>query len=389
MNPRFSAAGVERLRCALQGDVDRGLIPGGVIAIAAVDGSGICEPFGCRDAARRVVMTTDSIFRIYSMTKPLVSVATMMLMEAGQLLISDPVARYLPEFSKMKRAIHDCGEPDMKLVACEREMTVHDLLRHTSGLTYGVFGDSGVKSMYRAARIGRRGIDNAGFADALSRLPLAYEPGTTWEYSHATDLLGALIERVSGLALDKFLDRHILDPLGMTDTAFWVAQDKHQLIAEPLPTDPVTGASVRLLDVRSRPTFLSGGGGLVSTAGDYLRFARMLLGGGTVDGVRILSRKSVDWMSSDHLAELPAARTGGDYLPGPGYGFGLGFAVRLSQGGAIAPGSVGDFSWSGLAGSCFWVDPAEGFVVVWMMQAPEQRAHYRQRIRALVYGALE
>jgi len=267
-------------------------------------------------------------------------------------------------------------------------MTLQDLLRNTSGLTYGIFGESLVKDCYRANRVEESDISNAELVRRLATVPLAYQPGTVWEYSRSTDVLGALIERVSGMTLDIFLEQHIFAPLKMADTGFWVPASQQHRIAEAFAQDPESGISVRLSNVRQAPRFLSGGGGLVSTAADYLRFARMLLNQGKLDDVQLISRKTLEFMRSDHLGELPLARTGADYLPGPGYGFGLGFSVRLSPGGAYTPGSVGDYNWSGLAGTYFWIDPQQEMIAIWLMQAPAQRAHYRQLYRNLVYAAL-
>jgi CubicO group peptidase (beta-lactamase class C family) len=397
--PRQTAAGaasmdatrLQRLNQVIQSDIDAGRIPGAVMLIAR-HGEVVHEAaLGMQDAAAGVRMQMDSIFRIYSMTKPIVSVGVMMLAEQGKLLISEPVSTYLPEIGRPQVGIEirDAnGKPALQLVDAQREMTVQDLLRHTSGLTYGVFGDSLVKAQYRDAGIESRNISNAELVKKLAGVPLAYQPGTVWEYSRSTDVLGALIERVGGMELDAWLEQHILKPLGMKDSGFWVPQQEQHRIAEAFPVDPVNGAKVRLLDARSKPSFLSGGGGMVSTARDYLRFTKMLANGGELDGVRLLSRKTLRYMASDHLADLPHAREGAEYLPGQGYGFGLGFAVRIAPGASIVPGSVGDFNWSGLAGTYFWIDPEEDLIAIFLMQAPEQRSHYRQKFRNLVYAAL-
>lgn len=349
------------------------------------------KALGVRDPATSAPLTMDAIFRIYSMTKPIVSVGLMMLVEEGKLLISDPVSKHLPELAGLKVGIEkigDDGKATLSLVPAVREMTVQDLLRHTSGLTYGIFGESLVKSEYRQAGVERMGITNAEFIEKLATVPLAYQPGTTWEYSRSTDVLGVLIERITGLTLDVFIDERILKPLKMHDSGFWVQPDQQHRIAEAFDTDPDSGQQIRLLNIRSKPSFLSGGGGMVSTVHDYLQFANMLRGGGALDGVRLLSPKTVRYMTSDHLSAIPGATASPTFLPGPGYGFGLGFAVRTSVGAAYTPGSVGDFNWSGLGGTYFWIDPAEDLVAIWMMQAPEQRAHYRQLYRNLVYGAI-
>lgn len=387
----LDASRLKHLTRVVQTDIESGRIPGAVMLISHHDKVVYENALGLQDAAAGVPMSIDTIFRIYSMTKPIVSVAVMILVEEGRLLISQPVSEILPELGQplvgVMRTDKD-GKPGLETVPAKREMTVHDLLRHTSGLTYGIFGESLVKSAYRDAGVERWDVTNAEMVRRLATVPLAYQPGTTWEYSRSTDVLGALVERISGMPLDQFLQQRILGPLGMKDTGFWVPEDQQHRLAEAFDTDPLTGIAVKLLNVRKKPDFLSGGGGMVSTVYDYLRFARMLAGHGTLDGVRILSRKTVQSMTSDHLGDLPGARATPDFLPGPGYSFGLGFAVRIASGDAIVPGSPGDYNWSGLAGTYFWVDPVENLVAIWLMQAPEQRAYYRQLFRNLVYAAL-
>jgi CubicO group peptidase (beta-lactamase class C family) len=387
----MDASRLQQLDQLMQADIDAGRIPGAVMLIAR-HGKVVHEAaLGMQDAAAGLPMRMDTIFRIYSMTKPIVSVGVMMLVEQGKLLISEPVSAYLPEIGRPQVGIETRdadGKTMLQLVDAEREMTVQDLLRHTSGLTYGVFGESMVKTRYHEAGIESRNISNAELVKKLATVPLAYQPGTVWEYSRSTDVLGALIERIAGMPLDQWLEQNILRPLGMKDSGFWVPAEQQHRIAEAFPVDPITSAKVKLLDARSKPSFLSGGGGMVSTAHDYLRFASMLANGGSLDGVRILSRKTVRFMASDHLADMPGARATPDFLPGQGYGFGLGFAVRTAAGASVVPGSVGDFNWSGLAGTYFWIDPEEGLIAIWLMQAPEQRAHYRQLFRNLVYAAL-
>ena len=332
-------------------------------------------------------MPGDAIFRIFSMTKPIVSVAIMMLLEEGRVLLGDPVAKYIPEFARPKVAVE--GEAGLESVEARRVITLQDLLRHTSGITYGIFGDSLVKAEYRNAEIGSLKADSDQFIAALARMPLAYQPGTVWEYSHSTDVLGVLLERVCGMPLDELLAERILRPLKMDESGFHVESGQLQRVAQAFPVDPVTGAEVRLNRVDRRPNFLSGGGGMVSTLHDYLRFAQMLLNRGELDGVRLVSRKTLEFMTADHLAELPLARSGASFLPGAGYGFGLGFSVRIRAGAAIVPGSVGDYTWSGVAGTYFWIDPAEDMLAIYLMQAPEQRTHYRQLFRGLVYAAID
>lgn len=394
---------LQRLNDAIAREIDNGLIPGAQMLIQHRGRVVHHAVLGQQDPQAGTPMREDTIFRIYSMTKPIVSVALMMLVEEGRLRLRDPVARHLPEFAQLDLAVvqRDArGRERLKreplpptAPATPTVPLVHDLLRHTAGLTYGSFGSSLLKSQYIAAGLESGQEDNTAFSKTLATVPLAYRPGTVWEYSRATDLIGALIERLSGQTLGEFLRERIFAPLKMHDTGFHVPPEKHHRLAEPFVADPVTGAPIRLLNPRAPRVFESGGGGLMSTAADYLRFARMLLGGGSLKRVRLLSRKTVELMTSDHLgadliraSRVPGATTG--YLPGPGYGFGLGFAVRVAAGEAGVPGSVGDYHWSGLAGTYFWIDPAEDLIAVWMMQAPEQRDLFWAQYKALVYAAL-
>ncbi|SNS79295.1 CubicO group peptidase, beta-lactamase class C family [Noviherbaspirillum humi] len=388
----FSAARLDALTHKLSDDIKAGRIPGAVMLLERHGEIAYEVALGAQDPASGAPMTTDSIFRIYSMTKPIVSVAAMMLVEEGRLLLTDPISDYLPEFVRPRVGVESrdaSGAPKLDLVEVERPITVHDLLRHTSGLTYGLFGSSMVKSAYQKAGIGVTRMPSDEYIRTLASLPLFCQPGTIWEYSHSTDVLGVLLERITGQSLEALLKERILDPLGMRDSGFWVEEEQLHRLAQAFDKDPVTGADVKLNYVGKRPVFFSGGGGMVSTARDYLQFARMLLNGGELDGERLLSRSTLNFMTSDHLGDLPLARTGPSYLPGPGYGFGLGFAVRTSAGNAVIPGSVGDYTWSGLAGTYFWIDPLEDIAAIFLMQAPEQRQHYRQLFRNMVYAALE
>jgi CubicO group peptidase (beta-lactamase class C family) len=388
----FSRIGLEALTNRIQADIDAGMIPGAVMLIARNGKIAYEKALGLQDPVKGLPMSTDTIFRIYSMTKPIVSIAAMMLLEEGRLLLSDPISTYVPELGRLNVGVETAdagGRQALKLVPARQPITLQDLLRHTSGFTYGIFGDSLVKTAYRELRIAGPHGSSGEFIDKIAQAPLAYQPGTTWEYSHSTDVLGVLLERVTGMTLEALLAERILDPLGMHETGFSVDPQNHHRIAEAFSTDPVTGAAVKLHKPHDRPNFFSGGGGMVSTLRDYLRFSQMLLNQGELDGVRIVSRKTLQFATSDHLGEISGARAGSNYLPGPGYGFGLGFAVRTAAGDAVIPGTVGDFTWSGLAGTYFWVDPQEKMLAIFLMQAPEQRTHYRQLFRSLVYSALE
>lgn len=388
----FSEQRLEALTQRIQADINAKFIPGAVMRIV-LDGKVMYEEaLGVQDPATGTPMAIDSIFRIYSMTKPIVSVATMMLVEQGRLLLSEPISTWLPELRRLKVGVERTdfkGNRVLELVDSVQPITVQDLLRHTSGFTYGIFGDSLVKTEYRKCGLDNPRANGDEFIRTLGQLPLFAQPGTVWEYSHSTDVLGILLERVCGMDLDTLLKELILTPLGMRETGFWVEPAHHHRIAEAFPVDPLSGATVKLNQPRRRPNSLSGGSGMMSTLHDYQRFAHMLANEGELDGVRLLSRKTVRYMTSDHLSELPQAKCGPSYLPGAGYGFGLGFAVRTAAGGALMPGSVGDFTWSGLAGTYFWIDPQERLQAIYLMQAPEQRSQYRQLFRNMVYAALE
>jgi CubicO group peptidase (beta-lactamase class C family) len=379
----LSSAGFKRLSSVMRGEVERKRVPGAVALIARRGQIGYFESFGKRDPAGDAPMARDSIFRIYSMTKPIVSVAAMMLWEEGRFLLNDPIAKYLPELAELKVAVVRGAE--IERVPAERPITIQDLLRHTSGLTYEFRGNGPVHKMYTAARIYSRDQSNADQVAALSKIPLLNQPGTKWEYSRATDVVGRLIEVLSSLSLGEFLQSRLLKPLGMVDTAFHVPAQHHARLAEAFAQDPDSGGTVQLLKVRDAPKFESGGGGLVSTAADYARFLQMLLNLGRLDGVRYLSRKTIELMTSDHLGPI----TGAPDLLLPGYGFGLGFAVRLEPGIAHVPGSVGQYFWGGLAGTTFWVDPAEQLFAIMLIQAPGQRDYYRTLFRDLVYAAFD
>jgi CubicO group peptidase (beta-lactamase class C family) len=390
---------LEHITRTVQADIDAGRLPGVVMVLHRNGQTLLSQALGLRDPASHELMRSDSIFRIYSMTKPIVSLALMMLVEEGKLQLSDAVERYLPEFANLNLGVETTDATGRKVLQRKpltevpaNVPTVLDLLCHTSGLTYGSFGDSLLKTEYVQAGVESERLSNTELAQRIATLPLAYVPGTVWEYSRATDVLGALIERVSGCNLGAFLQTRILGPLGMADTGFSVPAAQQARIAQPLAIDPDSQQAVKLLNPTRVPVFESGGGGLMSTAGDYLRFTRMLLAGGLLDGTRIVSAQTVRLMTRDHLGsqviQASRALSPSDYSPGPGYGFGLGFAVRLDDGQATVAGNPGDYSWGGLAGTFFWNDPQENLSAIWMMQAPYQREHYRNLFRSMVYAVL-
>jgi CubicO group peptidase (beta-lactamase class C family) len=378
-----------RLDAAMQKAVDSGELPGAVVLIARDGQLVYAKTFGWQDREKKIPMSNDSIFRLYSMTKPVVSVAAMILVEEGKLGLQEPVSKYIPEFKDMKVGVESKdadGKPVLTLVDAKRQITVQDLLRHTSGLTYGVLGTpNAVKKTYLDAQIFSQKWVLADFVKALAKLPLQFQPGTTWEYSHSTDVLGRVVEVVAGQTLDVFLAERIFEPLNMVDTGFQVPSEKQGRVAQAMP-DVYTGKTPELIDFSKPQTFFAGGHGLVSTAGDYLRFAQMLANGGDLDGARILGSRTVEYMTANHLN--PQIDKGPTYLPGPGYGFGLGFGTRVDRGQSEWPGSPGDFYWAGYAGTYFWVDPEEELVPVLMAQEPIRRQYYRIQMRNLVYQAI-
>ena len=371
-----------RLSAVLNERVAAGQIPGAVVAIVRNDKLAYLEAFGQRDPGSADPMQTDSLFRIYSMTKPIVSVAIMMLWEEGRILLNDPVSKFVPQFAGQQVAVERAGR--VELVPADRESTVQDLLRHTSGLTYEFRGNGPVQKAYMEAKVNRLNQTNEDQAAMLGGLPLAHQPGTRWEYSRSTDVLGRIVEVVSGQTLGEFLDARILKPLGMTETAFYVPEDKSGRLAGAFAKDPDSGVDVSLLNVTRKPRFESGGGGLVSTAMDYARFLQMLANGGQLNGMRLLGRKTIELMTNDHLGDMPRPVD----MIGPGFGFGLGFAVRTHAGMGTMPGSVGQYYWGGAAGTTFWVDPAERLFAVMMIQSRVQRDVYRVLFRDMVYAAI-
>jgi CubicO group peptidase (beta-lactamase class C family) len=325
------------------------------------------------------------------MSKPITSVAAMMLVEDGKLALGDPVSKYIPAFADVKVGVEkrdEAGKPALALEPIQRPITIEDLLRHTSGLTYGFYGDSAVRKLYANSDLFEGDFDNAQFAARLAKLPLAEQPETLWDYGHSTDVLGRVIEVASRQSLFTFEKQRLFDPLGMTDTAFYVADAaKRPLIAEPMPNDrfsPVAG----IRDPMTPRRWESGGAGLVGTTGDYARFAQMLLNGGTLDGRRYLKRATVALMTSDHIGPESHVARDQFYFPGDGSGFGLGFAVRTVQA-AETQSPSGEYRWDGAAGTFFFVDPKDDMFVICMMQTPSQRGRIQAVLKTLIYQALQ
>jgi CubicO group peptidase (beta-lactamase class C family) len=380
----LSSTRLAKMSDAFKREIDKGTAPGVTILVARRGEVAWFEALGRQGPASDAPMTTESIFRVFSMTKPIVSIGIMQLVEDGHLLLDDPLQKFIPEFANQSVAVVNGGMLD--LMPLLRPITIQDLLRHTSGITYDHVGDGPVQKMYQQSKLRSRKISNEEHATLLAGMPLVCQPGAAWNYSRSTDILGRVIEVIAGRTLGAFLTERILAPLQMADTAFHTAADNAGRLAEPFAADPWTGDKVALFNMLEKPAMESGGGGLVSTTMDYARFCQMLLAGGTLDGTRIIGRKTLQLMTANHLGPHIPADT---YILPPGHGFGLGFAVRTEPGIAPFAGSVGQYFWSGIAGTFFWVDPAEDLFAVFMSQGPGQREYFRTLVRGLVYAAVE
>ena len=383
----MSAAGLDRIRPAMQAYVDDGRLAG-VMTLVARRGQVVhWDAVGLRDVAAGDPLEPDDIFRIYSMTKPITSVATMILVEEGKVALDDPVSRFIPEFGDVV-VLTDAGER----VAPDRPITIEHLLTHTSGLTYGFFGDSPVDRLYSESGFFTHAVGLEDFARQAAALPLLASPGDRWNYGVSTDILGRVVEVASGRPFDAFLRERILEPLGMDDTGFVVPADKRDRFtghyqpqdgALQLVDSPVDGEYTRA------PAWLSGGGGLTSTASDYIRFAQMLLQDGQLEGVRILAPESVRTMRANRLPEALVPIQLGTFLS-PGYGFGLGFAVVVDAESSPEPDNDGVFRWAGAANTFFWIDPeAELIGMVWTQLNPFAAYDLEREFQTLVYEALE
>jgi CubicO group peptidase (beta-lactamase class C family) len=363
-----------------------------VIAISRKGQLAFFETVGYRDAATKAPMPRDAIFSIASMTKPMVSVAIMMLHEEGKLVLWDPVGKFLPALGDRRVGVvhtDSVGKATVDTVAAVRQPTVQDLLRHTAGFAYGGRGTSEIHRLWPLSSSNAAVTFTAAeFVDKLAKAPLLYQPGTVWDYSLSVDVLGLIVEAVSGKPLAAFLEERLWKPLGMVDTAFSVAPAKSGRYALAFPDNPLTKQPQSVLHAAGKPLkFDCGGGCRVSTTTDYLRFAQMLLSGGTFEGKRLLSRKTLELMTSDQLGPEVRARTASPVLPA-GYTFGLGFAVRTETGINNAAGTVGDYTWGGAFGTYFWVDPREDMVVVYMAATPNAVYTYSRMVRNLVLQAI-
>jgi CubicO group peptidase (beta-lactamase class C family) len=388
-----STAGLERLSGFFENEVATGKLAGAVVLIQQHGSPIYLKSFGVRDVATMKPMTPDTLFALHSMTKPITSLAAMMLIDDGKLALADPVSRYIPAFAAVKVGVESKtkdGDPVLKLVRPNRPVTVEDLLRHTSGITYDYIGSDLIMKAYSDANIFEGHFNNKDFADRVARLPLARQPGTLWRYGHSTDVLGRIIEIVSGKSLYGVLKERIFDPLGMRDTKFVLqGADEWARVAEPLPGDAVLRLSVR--ERRAHPEWESGGGGLLSTITDYARFAQMLLGGGKLDGKQYLSPAAFRQMTSDQIGPGSGVERDYFYFPGDGFGFGYGLAVRTEPGDAKPPppGSIGELKWDSGSGTYFGVDPKLDMVYILLQQTQPERGRILPAFKKLVYDAFE
>jgi len=388
-----SPAKFERLTEMFNNEVRTGIISGAVVLIEQHGQPVYFKCFGVRDAATKTQMTPDTLFALHSMTKPITSVAAMMLIDDGKLSLDDPVARYIPAFASMEvgiDAVAADGKPFLKRLPANRPVTIRDLLRHTSGITYEYIGSDLIKTAYTGAKLFAGNFDNELLAERIAGLPLSSQPGTLWRYGHSTDVLGRVIEVVSGKSLFEFERERIFEPLGMTNTSYGIgaAADRARMAA-PLPDDSELRDSERAR--LAHPHWQSGGGGLVSTAADYARFSEMILHRGQLNGKRYLSPKSYEQMTTDQIGPGSGVAHDNDYFPGAAFGFGFGFAVRLDTGKTELPeqGVAGNLEWDSGSGPTFIVDPEHDLVAVMMVQVGAKRGQVQHAFKKLVYEALE
>jgi CubicO group peptidase (beta-lactamase class C family) len=374
--------------------IANGKIPGAVLLIEQHGKPVYHELFGVQDVVSKRPMSDDTIFRLFSMSKPITSVAAMILVDAGKLKLDDPVAKYIPSFGKTKVGVEKKaanGEKVLDLVPLKRPITIQDLMTQTSGITYGFYGDSLVRKAYAKARIYDGDFDNAEFAERIAALPLAEQPGTLWDYGHSTDILGRVIEVVSGKSLFQFEKEALLDPLGMTTTSFYVTDPvKQKLIALPMPND----RDFRVGFDSSADVVMkweSGGGGMVSTLADFAQFSRLLLNRGSLGGRQYLSPGAFAAMTTDRVGPASGIDRDYFYFPGDGFGYGLGIGIRTDPGNAKPPppGSLGELKWDGASGCYFVIDPRQDMFFVLLEQTPSERQKIQPAVKKLFYEAME
>jgi CubicO group peptidase (beta-lactamase class C family) len=386
----FSPGALERIDRFFADEIARDRIPGAVVAIAREGKLAYYKAIGYHDKAGGALLKTDAIFNLASMTKPMVVVGALTLYEEGRLPLKAPLSNWYSQFKSMQVGVVD-GTGQIRLEPARQPIFIQDLMRHTSGITYGARGNTPVHKLWPPSSGGAAfTMTGSELIDTIGKLPLLYQPGTTWDYSLSIDVLGLVVEKITGKRLDDALRERVWSKVGMPDTTFAVPTEKRNRMARPLPNDPITGKAQDIRLLREQPKFDCGGGCAFGTASDYIRFGQMLLNGGELDGKRILSPKTVRLMTSDHLGSNIRNNVAGTEAGRDGYGFGYGVAVRTVPGVAATNGTVGDYTWNGANGTIFWVDPKEQLVVVTMTVGPgEIRKYYREQMAALVYGAME
>jgi CubicO group peptidase (beta-lactamase class C family) len=387
----FSRAALDRIGDYIRNEVATEKIPGAVLLIQQHGKPVYFESFGVRDIATKLPMTPDTLFQIYSMSKAVTSVAAMMLVDDGKLSLDDPVSKYIPAFADAKVGVDlsdEAGQYPLKLEPLKRPITIRDLLRHTSGITYGFYGETAVRKLYANPHLFEGDFDNAEFAERIAKLPLADQPATRWDYGHSTDVLGRVIEVVSGQTLFQFLKQRLFDPLGMSETAYYVADKaKWPRIARPLPNDRFAHPLVGIQDPTLPRRWESGGAGLVTTIDDYARFLQMLLNKGELDGKRYLKPETVALMTSDQIGPETGILHDPFYFPGPTSGFGLGFAIRT----APPPNTtwpLGEYRWDGAGSAFYFVDPVDDLLVVFMVYSPSQGGRIQLELKTMIYEAM-
>jgi CubicO group peptidase (beta-lactamase class C family) len=390
----FNPQKLERIGEFFRNEIATGKIPGAIVLIQQHGKPVYFEKFGVRDVATGLPMTDDTIFTVYSMSKPVTSVAAMMLVDEGKLKLSDPLEKYIPSFATAKVGVEgraENGDKTLGFVPLQRSITILDLMRHTSGITHGFYGDSLIRALYSNTLLYAGDFDNAEFVNRIARLPLAEQPGTLWDYGHSTDVLGRVIEVISGKSLLQFERERLLDPLGMTATAFYITDPARlPLLADTMPNDNnFSAGSIR--NARRMMKWESGGGGMISTVTDFAKFSQMLLNGGSLDGRQYLSPQAFNEMAADHVGPNSGVARDYFYFPGDGFGYGLGLAVRTDPGNARPPppGSLGELKWDGASGCYFIIDRRQDMFFILMEQTPSQRQRIQAALKQLIYEAME
>jgi CubicO group peptidase (beta-lactamase class C family) len=375
-------------------EIATGKIPGAIVLIEQHGKPVYHEFFGVQDVVSKQPMTDQTIFRLFSMTKAITAVVSMMLVEDGTIKLDDPVSKYIPSFANVKVGVEkkaEDGTKTLELVPPDRPMTVLDLMRHTSGVTYGFYGDSLVRKAYAASNLYAGDFDLAEFAERIAKLPLHNQPGALWQYGHSTDILARVMEVASGKSLFAIEKERLLDPLGMKDTSFFVTDpEKQKRMAQPMPNDSDFRVG-RINDPTVVKKWESASGGMVSTMADYARFVQMLLNGGKFEGKTYLSPKTFELMTTDHIGKDSGVARDYYYFPGDGFGFGLGLAVRTDPGNAKPPppGDLGELKWDGASGCYFVVDRKQDMFFVLLEQTPSERQRIQRTLKQLIYEALE